>query len=824
MIYKIIDGISNNIIPKVVEMSIIATVAILLVIIARFFLRKAPKIFSYALWSIVLFRLLCPISFTAPFSIYNIFNNVTSSTEQFQIKDDSDNQTENLINVPSIYKEQSVANDYSENAGHTNIANAEVETFDIAEIESEKNEPEITRKITLSNALSVVWLWGMCIVYLLNIISFSKVKRNISESLQIENNIYISDQIDMPFCLGIIRPRIYLPSKLDEDERGYIIIHEQTHIRRFDHIIKLLAMVALGIHWFNPFVWIAFILVGKDMEMSCDESVLLKMDEDIRADYSASLLSLASGRKINIASTLAFGEGNPKQRINHIMNFRKPKIWVISIAIVVCIIVGICLVTNPIAKADEEQIINQLTTSESNIPIENDEVLPVFIDINQYYITNIGDPTNLYHIDDEEVLWGCGSNNYGQLGQGTQDYEFHEDNVKIAEGVIHVDFSQHGFTIYLTKDHKLYGVGNAGSGALQQYDSFDWDKYINGESYFIAEPVLLMENVAYARCGRDDIVCLTGDGEVWTWGTVAIEGGYLSSDVLFYSEPQKILDGVVFVTGGWFNHAALKSDGSVWTWGYNSAGNCGVENPTVISEPIMVADNVKMVWTGYTQTNSKEQSISEFEGIYPVFINNTIICKSDDTFWICGENVGTEEKVVHGAEGDYTVAFSSEFVPYDSNQYTEEEKDLLIENIKENGMSAEKTQYEQLYSMRATCENLPDISGTWNRTNVYSSESSILEIENVDDNGYDFLIRAQFADHSGYVEGRAYFISEHCAIYRLDEIDVGILPETEYEYVLFVFEDDGVNIYASANSAEMNLGMHVDVAGYYISDVPEYID
>ena len=157
-------------------------------------------------------------------------------------------------------------------------------------------------------------------------------------------------------------------------------------------------------------------------------------------------------------------------------------------------------------------------------------------------------------------------------------------------------------------------------------------------------------------------------------------------------------------------------------------------------------------------------------------------------------------------------------------QYTEEERDLLIEDIKEKGMSAEKTQYEQLYSMCTTCENPPKVSGTWNRTNVYSSESSILEIENVDDNGYDFLIRAQFADHSGCVEGRAYFISEHCAIYRLDEIDVGILPETEYEYVLFVFEDDGVNIYASANSAEMNLGMHVDVAGYYISDVPEYID
>lgn len=843
--YELIDKISVIILPKVVEMSIVASIAILIVLLARMILHKAPKLFSYVLWGIVLFRLVCPVSFTAPFSIYNITMNVTSSNAGIQTDNDSkdskdresddlnlpvnnnlDAQAQSQINNPVIYHENSGANEHSENAETLNITMNEVNPLDITVIERNDNNPEEVKKFTLVNVLSIIWLWGMLALYLSSLISLAKVKRSVSASVKIKNNIYISDQIDMPFCLGIISPRIYLPSTIDKGERKFIIIHEQTHICRFDHIIKLLAFVTLGIHWFNPLVWIAFILAGKDMEMSCDETVLSKIDEDIRADYSASLLSLATGRKIDIASPLAFGEGNPKQRINNIMNYKKPKVWVVVISVLVCFVVGVCLISNAKADAGEEQNDNQSSASDNSIQTEMAEDIPISIDLKQYYINNIADPTNLYHIDEEKVLWGCGSNNYGQLGQGTQDYEFHEDYVKIAENVIHTDFSQHGFNIYLTEDHKLYGIGNAGSGALQQYDSFDWDRYINGEYYYISEPVLLMENVVYARCGRDDIVCLTENGEVWTWGTVAIEGGYLSTDVLFYAEPKKIFDDAIFITGGWFNHAALRSDGTVWTWGYNSAGNCGVDSPTVIEEPVNVAEDVAMVWTGSMCFNSNCENITEFDGVYPIMMNNTIIQKIDGSYWTCGENAGTEEKVINGAEGDYTVLCTSEFVPYDSNlnQYAKREKDILIENIKENGMRAEKTQYEQLYSMRATCENLPDISGTWNRTNVYSSESSILEIENVDGNGYDFLIRAQFADHSGYVEGRAYFISEYCAIYRLDEIDVGILPETEYEYVLFVFEDDGVNIYASDNSVEMNLAMNVDVAGYYINGAPKYID
>ena len=254
---------------------------------------------------------------------------------------------------------------------------------------------------------------------------------------------------------------------------------------------------------------------------------------------------------------------------------------------------------------------------------------------------------------------------------------------QIAENVIDVDYSQKRFVIFLTEDHKLYGVGNAGCGALQQYEAFDWDIYANAKNYYVTEPCLLMENVKYARCGRDDIVCLTEDGAVWIWGTIYCAGGYRSENVYFVEKPKKILENAVLVTGGWFHHAALLQDGTVWTWGNNNAGNCGVADLEVIGEPMMVAEDVVMVWTdlavngfpqwdegdvakawtGDLKYNTEYDNIAEFGDVYPRHLNNTVIRKADGSYWVCGENVGTEKKVVHGAEGDYPAICTYEFYP-----------------------------------------------------------------------------------------------------------------------------------------------------------------
>ncbi|MBQ7007468.1 MAG: M56 family metallopeptidase, partial [Oscillospiraceae bacterium] len=160
-------------------------------------------------------------------------------------------------------------------------------------------------------------------------------------------NIYLCDHIASPFVIGIVKPKIYLPSSLAENEQKYIILHEQHHIKRFDHIVKLVAFAALSIHWFNPFVWLAFTLLCKDMEMSCDEAVIAKLGLEIRSDYSRSLLNLSTGKHIFAGAPLAFGEGDAGSRIKNLYNYRKPKAAVFVAVAAVCAILGVTLLLNP---------------------------------------------------------------------------------------------------------------------------------------------------------------------------------------------------------------------------------------------------------------------------------------------------------------------------------------------------------------------------------------------------------------------------------------------------------------------------------------------
>ena len=312
--------------------------------------------------------------------------------------------------------------------------------------------------------------------------------------------------------------------------------------------------------------------------------------------------------------------------------------------------------------ADEKQENNQtlIATPET----ESTEKLSLSFTLEDYYTTNTGNPTNLYHIDENNVLWGCGDNHYGQLGQGTQDNDFHEEMVKIAENVVHVDYSEKGFVIYLTADKKLYGFGNAGSGALQQYDEITPAMYRNAEkTYTIQEPILLLEDVVYAKCGQDDIAALKTDKSVWVWGNI-----WRTGDVSCYSKmPVKVLEDAIFLTGGWFNHAALQSDGSVWTWGYNYTGNCGVSDGITVSTPVKVADDVIMVWTESTKYNTDCKNIADFQGEYERSLENTMIQKSDGSYWICGKDVGETEKILsdYFEAMEYRVICSSEFLPWE---------------------------------------------------------------------------------------------------------------------------------------------------------------
>ena len=199
-----------------------------------------------------------------------------------------------------------------------------------------------------------------------SIVSYIRLRRKLTVVVPLRDNIFIADDIKSPFVVGLFRPKIYLPCNLGDKEQEYIILHEQHHIKRLDHVMKALAFLALAIHWFNPLVWVAFVLASKDMEMSCDEAVIRKVDGDVRADYSASLLTLATGRRIIAGTPLAFGEGDTKGRINNLSKWKKPAVWVVLIAVVACAVLAVTVLTNPITMGDHFVLTNTDSPANTN--------------------------------------------------------------------------------------------------------------------------------------------------------------------------------------------------------------------------------------------------------------------------------------------------------------------------------------------------------------------------------------------------------------------------------------------------------------------------
>ena len=241
----------NNLFSTVLNMSMTGSVVILLVVLARFLLKRAPKIFSYALWSVVLFRLLCPVALTAPVSVLNA------------LKPEVQEASESTSVVYFLPAEGSWDPDFTfvpaENQSGTDSVQA-----------GESEHPYLD----LMMAASYVWITGSGIMILYSVIQYIRLRGKLVGAVVYRGNVYRADYIDTPFVMGIFSPKIYLPSDVPMNERKYIIAHERHHIRRCDHIIKLLAYFALCIHWFNPLVWLAFVLSAKDMEMSCDEAVI----------------------------------------------------------------------------------------------------------------------------------------------------------------------------------------------------------------------------------------------------------------------------------------------------------------------------------------------------------------------------------------------------------------------------------------------------------------------------------------------------------------------------------------------------------------------
>lgn len=324
----------QNVFTFVLNMSITSCYVIIAVLIIRLLLTKAPKKYSYFLWSVVGFRLAIPVSFQSFFSLFSL--------APFDFSSAQNNSSGTLDFVPVNIDPEQVSTNVSVGVGNVNTIINNV-LYDTS-VDSNVNITELFLSV-----FSYIWIVGTALIILYGIISYCVMRRKLSNAVWQKYNIYESEKVSSPFILGLISPKIYIPFGLDEKTYGYVIKHEKCHLSRGDNYVKAVAFVLVAVHWFNPLCWLAFCLMSKDMETSCDETVLSK-NENIKKEYSEALLSFAVGSKTHKISPLCFSENSVKSRIKNILKFKKPKMAVSIAVFILCLAVIVGCAANPVAK------------------------------------------------------------------------------------------------------------------------------------------------------------------------------------------------------------------------------------------------------------------------------------------------------------------------------------------------------------------------------------------------------------------------------------------------------------------------------------------
>ena len=309
----------NELFLKIINMSISASWLVLAVLILRFVLKKAPKWINVLLWGIVAIRLICPFSFESTLSLI-------PSAETIPLNIGMDT-------TPTI------------NSGISAINNA------VNPIISQSNTPMAGASVNLLQITigiyEYIWIFGMIALALYTAISYWRLRRKVDTAVRYKDNIFQSENVSFPFVLGIIKPRIYLPFKMNGQYLEYVVAHEQAHICRKDHWWKPLGFLLLMIHWFNPLMWLAYVLLCRDIELACDEKVIKELGNEQRGDYTQALVACSVNHRMIAACPLAFGEVSVKERVKSVMNYKKPAFWVIIISVIVCVGVAVCFLTNP---------------------------------------------------------------------------------------------------------------------------------------------------------------------------------------------------------------------------------------------------------------------------------------------------------------------------------------------------------------------------------------------------------------------------------------------------------------------------------------------
>ena len=304
---------------KLLNMSITASWLVLAVVVLRLLLKKAPRAFVVVLWSFVGIRLVCPFSFD---SVFSLIPSVETIPQDIFYSASPEIQS----GVPVL----------------NSVVNPVIMGLFSPEPMTSVNPVQI-----LAFVVSIIWIAGMAAMVLYTIISYFSIYRKVREAVPFRNNIFLCDAISTPFIFGIIRPRIYLPSDTKEQDIEYVIAHEKAHLKRHDHWWKPLGFLLLTVYWFNPVMWLAYVLLCKDIELACDEKVLRNMGAENKKPYAHALINCSIPRKRIAACPLAFGEAGVKGRIQSVLNYKRPAFWILFVAVISCVIVAVCFLTNP---------------------------------------------------------------------------------------------------------------------------------------------------------------------------------------------------------------------------------------------------------------------------------------------------------------------------------------------------------------------------------------------------------------------------------------------------------------------------------------------
>ncbi len=514
--------------------------------------------------------------------------------------------------------------------------------------------------------------------------------------------IFICGNISSPMLLGYRHTILLMPdSPYTEAELTMIFCHEMQHKKSGDLWYKLLLMFVCDLYWFNPVMWLMKKLAYQDVECVCDTLVMRRLSAEEQKTYGMTVLKNMAKKRVRdivYGTSIFTGKRAARRRLENMYTIKNRWGYLVLGTLAAAGLAGSSMwVFAGQIKNESDTLRNVLEAGvyanqqiraalegAQSVQQEKNAAMPVFrvedmdilhwkgaFELADYYITNKVVVDNRYYIDENKVLWGAGRNKYGQLGiEDTNTEDFYQTPVKIAEHVVTVDCSENGyFCVYLTEDGCLYGLGNM-LGLL-------------GTEQTGAAPALLLENVAYVRAGRECIVALDRDQNVWWWGqycgtyhTRAYDNRDYEKSVeddtnpakMLYTRPRKILENCIYVTTGSMTGAAISAEGSLYTWGRNLLGECGtpVTGDEFVRTPQKVLDDVRMVWVEEIAGNSKAQEIARIGRYDTNYHFNLFAQRTDGTIVGVGKDLGAQERIIHvtgDLEKTSVQVYSDTFVP-----------------------------------------------------------------------------------------------------------------------------------------------------------------